>query len=61
MTNHTNIQTVHGITHPIVAGPPLIGNAGAPSTDRYREETAERLRRSTEAAESDQSSDASED
>lgn len=61
MTNTTNIQTVHGVTHPIVAGPPLIGDDDDTSIERYREETAKRLKRSIEAARAEQSSDSSKD
>ncbi|QDV86341.1 hypothetical protein [Stieleria sp.] len=61
MTNTINIQTVHGVTHPFVAGPPLIEDADETSIERYREETAKRLKRSIEAARAEQTSDSSQD
>jgi hypothetical protein len=52
MTNDMQIQTVHGVTHPTVAATVTDENEAAepPSTQLYREETAERLMESNRAA-----------
>lgn len=50
----TPIQTVHGITHPVIAQnaeAESSGDESEPSTQQYREETAERLEHANARAE----------